>query len=960
MSELSKQALKVENNTQFPDNNSGAITPSDLRAFNVDMIDSTVNQAVYTADSSSWNNKIAALESFTGSQQPSFNALNAFTASQLSINTGVNAFTHSADARLDALENDTNNLELFTASVNQIADNGVVQGTSTRLHFYGLVSASIVPNVGGAIASINIEQDGTKLDSASFNAYTGSNNTKWDNLSPFTASLTASVQELLNMSASLSGGFVTEGELQAATQSLINQINTKLDSASFNTYTASNDTKWSNLGAQSGSWITESETGSFARLQGGNSFTGNQTINGDVIITGSDSNHLLFGRTGGADILRVGVSDNGNTYDITITGSTNQQLWLADNQGGTYINNFTAPIIAGNNVRFENGFTASLQQGYVWVGNASGKNEPVATSSFLDAVPLTSLNAYTQSNDTKWNTLGGLTGSYATTGSNVFTGDQTLVDSQGNSVTLSDASGSLMLVAKGYNSSSAHLVASGSSFVNLIFKDNNNNPDTIISGSNNIFPNPATPTAGFKRFIGSNNLMLNPIAVPQISGSMAFPVNVNANVFSHAVTNAMIIRGPVSSSAYDIRGNIVMHGILNIGSSAANNFEKAQAGLTMFGNSVFGGNILQIANKTVLTNAPLITNNLLFGATITLNHNSSSIAYTSNGQNGGIVVNNNFSPAVGTAAVALSPKVGINTVYGVGHSVTLDGTNVSTSQTKQFYANILAGLFLSASVPTGDSSNVLGVGMIGNSLTITGSSTVVGAASAYTPDNTQGSLFVGRFNAVNGNRAKTAETVFAVGTGTSTNRKTGFLIDSGSNTFVEGTLNVSGSTSTTGSITIQSGSGDLFVHGHKMFNVGAFQSNVTQSGSANVSQSVNFDTTDVSYGVTLSDNSRLNVANAGVYLITFSAQVLADTGADTFYIWLKKNGTNIAESASKLSLANNDAELATVTFVNEAAANDYYEICWQTTNGDGVLYTEAASGNVPAIPSIIITITQVR
>lgn len=46
MSELSKQALKVENNTQFPDNNSGAITPSDLRAFNVDMIDSTVNQAV--------------------------------------------------------------------------------------------------------------------------------------------------------------------------------------------------------------------------------------------------------------------------------------------------------------------------------------------------------------------------------------------------------------------------------------------------------------------------------------------------------------------------------------------------------------------------------------------------------------------------------------------------------------------------------------------------------------------------------------------------------------------------------------------------------------------------------------------------------------------------------------------------------------------------------------------------
>jgi hypothetical protein len=53
----------------------------------------------------------------------------------------------------------------------------------------------------------------------------------------------------------------------------------------------------------------------------------------------------------------------------------------------------------------------------------------------------------------------------------------------------------------------------------------------------------------------------------------------------------------------------------------------------------------------------------------------------------------------------------------------------------------------------------------------------------------------------------TAETVFAVGTGTAeANRKTGFLIDSGSNTFVEGTLNVSGSSSFTGSMNFLSGS----------------------------------------------------------------------------------------------------------------------------------------------------------
>jgi hypothetical protein len=32
---------------------------------------------------------------------------------------------------------------------------------------------------------------------------------------------------------------------------------------SLNSYTASNDTKWADLGSKSGSWITESETGSF-------------------------------------------------------------------------------------------------------------------------------------------------------------------------------------------------------------------------------------------------------------------------------------------------------------------------------------------------------------------------------------------------------------------------------------------------------------------------------------------------------------------------------------------------------------------------------------------------------------------------------------------------------------------------------------------------------------------------
>ena len=133
----------------------------------------------------------------------------------------------------------------------------------------------------------------------------------------------------------------------------------------------------------------------------------------------------------------------------------------------------------------------------------------------------------------------------------------------------------------------------------------------------------------------------------------------------------------------------------------------------------------------------------------------------------------------------------------------MDGTNVSATQGKSFSFNILAGTFLTASVPDGDSSAVLATGMIGNGLIVTGSTLPATFAGVDVANGGQGSLFAGRFNSIDGTKDMTAETVFAVGTGTSfANRKTGFLIDSGSNTFVEGTLNVSGATSLNGDLII--------------------------------------------------------------------------------------------------------------------------------------------------------------
>jgi hypothetical protein len=546
---------------------------------------------------------------------------------------------------------------------------------------------------------------------------------------------------------------------------------------------------------------------------------------------------------------------------------------------------------------------------------------------------------------------------FATTGSNTFTGDQTLIDNAGNFFTISDASGSLMLVAKGFTSASAHISASSAGIGNFIFKTNSNTADTIISGSGNIFTNPTAPTTGFKRYIGGSNNIINTAATPLISGSMQF----SPNFIQNYIVGGITMRGPVSSSTYTFTNNIV-GGTINIGSSATNNAEKLTSGLTMTGNSI-AGTLNIVANQSALTSSLTTLNNNNINGTVALNLSSSALTFTNNTINDtGFTLTNQFS----SSSVGLGlPAANANTIAGASNSFLMTGSQLTSSINfgMALNQNFLFGnnntLFANASNARVSGSNnyasSLATGLLGQRLIVSGSSSGQDAGSF-------GSVFVGRNNANDGIRNKTSDIVFAVGTGVSSSadtRKTGFLIDSGSNSYFEGSLNVSGSTSLTGSLTIQSGS-SFFANGNKQFNVGAFSSLVTQSGSAGVSQSVNFEVTDISEGVSIASNSRITLANSGTYSITFSAQLKEIGGTDSIYLWLKKNGTNVDNTGTKTVVRNNDENIMTVEYIVQSSASDYYEIVFQNVNGHAQLYYEAASGNIPATPSIIITVKQVR
>jgi hypothetical protein len=50
----------------------------------------------------------------------------------------------------------------------------------------------------------------------------------------------------------------------------------------------------------------------------------------------------------------------------------------------------------------------------------------------------------------------------------------------------------------------------------------------------------------------------------------------------------------------------------------------------------------------------------------------------------------------------------------------------------------------------------------------------------------------------------------------------------------------------------------------------------------------------------------------------------------------------------------------TVNLFDSGVANDYYELAYQTLNGNARVLYEPAAGNIPTIPSVILTIQQLR
>lgn len=121
-----------------------------------------------------------------------------------------------------------------------------------------------------------------------------------------------------------------------------------------------------------------------------------------------------------------------------------------------------------------------------------------------------------------------------------------------------------------------------------------------------------------------------------------------------------------------------------------------------------------------------------------------------------------------------------------------------------------------------------------------------------------------------------------------------------------------------------------------------------------------YDSAETVFGIS-KDTNRIYFSETAVYNIQFSAQLdKTGGGASDVFIWIRVNGNNIAHSASKVVIDGPNSEIvAAWNWVLTLSEGDYIEIAWQSSDANVILLAAPASGNIPQIPSVIITVTWV-
>jgi hypothetical protein len=141
---------------------------------------------------------------------------------------------------------------------------------------------------------------------------------------------------------------------------------------------------------------------------------------------------------------------------------------------------------------------------------------------------------------------------------------------------------------------------------------------------------------------------------------------------------------------------------------------------------------------------------------------------------------------------------------------------------------------------------------------------------------------------------------------------------------------------------------------------GSFYDTTTQAATViNTATAITFNNTDLSKGVYLgSPTSRVIVDTEGVYNFDTSFQIDKTSGGTAeFFFWFRRNGVDVANSASQIRIQGNNAEIfSSLNYFFDLKSNDYIELMFSVTNLSLELTAFPAAAPHPGIPSIILTV----
>ena len=192
----------------------------------------------------------------------------------------------------------------------------------------------------------------------------------------------------------------------------------------------------------------------------------------------------------------------------------------------------------------------------------------------------------------------------------------------------------------------------------------------------------------------------------------------------------------------------------------------------------------------------------------------------------------------------------------------------------------------------------------------------------------------------------------------------------GQSSYTNGQLLIGNTTGNTlGKATLTAGSGIAITNGAAAITIasdkayGSFYDTTTQTATViNTATAITFNNTDLSNGVYIGlPTSRIIVDSEGIYNFGTSFQLDKTAGGTAvFDFWFRVNGVDVANSASRIRIQGNNAEIfSSLIYFFDLNANDYVELMFSVTDLSVEVAAFPAAAPHPGIPSMILTVQQV-